>query len=95
MALPARYKRQLVIGWGVLGAAMFVAGGRYIGGVAIFFLLSALALWTVFPLIHLGVASLIARKFGGDPTPFLWGIMLVGVAVVLGGALASGAFNFV
>lgn len=95
MVLSRSYLIWCILGWGLLGGVSFLNAYKCIGGCAIFFMLVALASWSVFPIFHLCVAFLVARKMHADPSGDITaGIVLI-VLVFLVGLLMLGGFNYV
>ncbi len=95
MTLSRRYAIRLVAGWALFGALLFWIGLDYIGGAATFFLLAAVASWSIFPLAHFFVAALVARKARRDPSGAVSISFVAGVIIFLLAMLASGIFDYV
>jgi hypothetical protein len=67
----------------------------YIGGAATLFILFAFASWSIFPLLHVGIAVLVSKKTKQDPSLAVFVISVFVVFLLLISLLLSGLFNFV
>jgi len=95
MTLSGKYITLLVVGWASFGGTSYICSHNYIGGAATFFLLVSFASWSIFPLLHFGVAELIARKTKRDPSLAATIGLVFSVLIFLAGVIASGLFNYV
>ena len=95
MTLSWKYVVRLIGGWALFGGVSFFFASNYIGGAATLFMLVAFASWSIFPLLHAGIAILVATKIKCDPSPGLSVALVFVVFLLLAIVLASGLFNFV
>jgi len=95
MALSWKYILKIAVGWPIFGAASYLFATNYIGGAATFFMLIALASWSVFPVLHFIVAAIIAYKQRHDPSLGNTVLIVTCVMVFLVIVLVSGVFNYV
>lgn len=95
MGLSTKYILRLIGGWALLGGISFFCASSYIGGAATLFILFAFASWSIFPLLHVGIAVLVSKKSKQDPSLAVFVISVFVVFLLLISLLLSGLFNFV